>query len=321
VLIYGIGAALLLLLGVLGGWGLRAQNRLLSSRTEAAVSPTAVTVPAVASEIPANTELEQSESAEPAMDTGLKKHKKLKPVGKTTTQVMTAELAIDSLPAGAQIELDGRSLGYLTPYTIAALSSGEHTVTLTKAGYAVERRSFQLHAAERSQLSVTLVELGATIVVASDPQGGAIFLNGKETGKLTPAAITVRAGSCKVSVAKDGFLAADKTLELAPGQRYEFSVRLTPMGNAGEIKAAGKLKRLFGGASAAGEMVQIRTRPKGAQIAVNQRTLDKVTPAEFTFPDGFYDITLTLNGYQTVHKTIQVGGNGKVVVDVEMQRQ
>jgi hypothetical protein len=92
------------------------------------------------------------------------------------------------------------------------------------------------------------------------------------------------------------------------------------MGNAEEIKAAGKLKRLFGGSSAAGEMVQIRTKPKGARISVNQRALDKATPAEFLFPAGFYDISLELNGYQPVHKTVQVGGNGKVVVDVDLQR-
>jgi serine/threonine protein kinase len=318
-LLYGAGAAVLLLLGVLAGWGIRAQNRQTASREEAAPAAPAVQPVSQAAD---NTTTLPVASLDPA-DAALpaKKRKKAKPVAITAApNVQTGELIIDSIPRGAQIELDGNTLGYLTPYTVAALPAGEHTITLTKAGYTVERRSFQLRASERSQLSIALVETGAILTVLSDPAGGAILLNGRDSGKLTPAAISVRAGSYKVSVAKSGYLAADKDMELASGQRYEFSARLTPMGNAEEIKATGKLKRLFGGSNAAGEMVQIRSKPRGAQISVNQRTLDKVTPAEFLFPNGFYDITLTLNGYKPVHKTVQVGGNGKVAVDVELQR-
>ena len=317
-LLYGAGAAVLLLVGVLAGWAIRAQSRRAASHEETTASLAPVQTVNQTSD---NTATSQADLAEPA-NTAVpaKKRKQPKPVAVVAPRVLTAELDIDSSPSGAQIELDGNTLAFLTPYTIAALPAGEHTVTLTKAGFAVERRSFQVRAAERSRLSVALVELGATLTVASDPAGGAILLNGKDTGKLTPASLLVRAGNYQVSVAKNGFLAVEKTMELVPGQRYEFAARLTPMGNAGEIKATGKLKRLFGGAAPAGEMVQIRTKPKGAQISVNQRTLDKVTPAEFLFPAGFYDITLTLNGYKPIHKTVQVGGNGKVVVDADLQR-
>ena len=97
------------------------------------------------------------------------------------------------------------------------------------------------------------------------------------------------------------------------------------LGNADEIKRVGKLKKFFGGNSAdAGAgmgTVSIRTQPKGAQIAINRRLLDKQSPAEFMVGPGNYEVDITLTGFKPIHKVIGVEKGGKVAIDEILERE
>ena len=227
-------------------------------------------------------------------------------------------LSIESNPAGARVQLDGNDLGIFTPYTVSGLPAGEHLIVIAKVGYAAERRSVQVRPGERSSLSVSLNELEATITVSSRPDGASIFLEGRDTGRVTPATLAARPGQHHITVAKNGFFEASNTLECGAGLRCEFAPQLVPKGHAEEIKSTGKFKRLFGANDAAASQVLIRTNPKGAQILVNGRPMDKTSPAEFSFPQGNYEITLSLPGYKTVHRMLTVT-SGKNTVDERLE--
>jgi len=64
----------------------------------------------------------------------------------------------------------------------------------------------------------------------------------------------------------------------------------------------------------------VRTFPKGAQIMFNSRMMDRTSPAEFLLGPGTYEVTLTLIGYKTVHKTITIESNGRVEVNETLER-
>ena len=99
---------------------------------------------------------------------------------------------------------------------------------------------------------------------------------------------------------------------------------MRPLGNADDIRNVGKFKKLFGkGNDSAAEMgtVIIHTQPKGAQIALNQHLLDKISPAEFMAGPGNYVLDFTLTGYKPVHKIITVEKSSKLVVDEALERQ
>ncbi len=53
--------------------------------------------------------------------------------------------------------------------------------------------------------------------------------------------------------------------------------------------------------------VSIKTQPKGAQIAVNNRIVDRMSPADFYLNPGNYVIDITLTGFKSVHKVISGG--------------
>jgi serine/threonine protein kinase len=318
--LYEVLAATVLVAGLLAG-------HLLHSTSQSAYQPEPPVESTTLSPVPAPPEPALSPPSvqpqqPPPVSAVEKRGKRQKPVSAPApAQLATAVLTLETAPPGAQIQLDGNTLGVSTPYVISGLSAGDHIVALAKPGYAVERRLVQIRPGERFTVSVSLNELGAILAVSSKPQGASIFLDGRDTGRLTPATLNVPKGQYRVTVAQNGFFDATYALECASGQRCEFSPQLTPKGHAEEVKPVGKLKRLFGGSPAIGSEVQIRTTPKGAQILVNQRPLGKATPAEFIFPAGTYEITLTLPGYKPAHRIVTLAGAGKNSVEEVLQKE
>ena len=126
-----------------------------------------------------------------------------------------------------------------------------------------------------------------------------------------------------VLVRKMGYIDETTSAQFALGQTVSISPTLRPLGNVDSIKTVGKMKKLFGGnGGQPGQgSVSIRTQPKGAQVAVNQRMLDKGSPVEVMLDPGNYVIDITLSGYAPIHKVVTVDKGGKVVVDEAMQQQ
>ena len=83
------------------------------------------------------------------------------------------------------------------------------------------------------------------------------------------------------------------------------------------------MKKLFGGKGGdPGQVaVSIRTQPKGAQIAINQRMLDKGSPIQVMLDPGNYVIDISLTGYAPVHKVITADKGSKVEIDETLQPQ
>jgi hypothetical protein len=67
--------------------------------------------------------------------------------------------------------------------------------------------------------------------------------------------------------------------------------------------------------------VNIKTQPKGAQIAINNRILDKFSPVEIYLDPGNYVLDITMSGFKSIHRVITVEKNGKVAVDENLDRE
>jgi serine/threonine protein kinase len=237
--------------------------------------------------------------------------------------LIPGQLAVDSTPEGAQVQIDGRSdSSWVTPYTIPGLAPGQHTVQVSKSGFVQDTRTVDVVAASKAFLVVHLGTLTATMNVTSEPAGAAIYVDGKDTLKVTPSVITLDKGSHTVLVRKPGFLDETTSAAGTAGQTYHFASTLRPLGNADDIKTVGKFKKLFGGNSQAGmSKVSIKTSPKGAQISINRRMLDKASPVEVLLNPGNYVVDITLTGYKPVQKVITVDQGGSAVVDETLQTE
>jgi PEGA domain-containing protein len=239
--------------------------------------------------------------------------------------VIPGQVQIDSTPQGVQIQLDGKSdPSWVTPFNLTGLSPGKHVVSASKTGYTTEIRSVDVASASKSFVVIHLSPSNALMVVESTPPGAEIVLDGKNTGRATPAQFAVEKGPHTLVLRKPGYLEETTTPDLGPGQNFQFAPALRALGNVDDIRTVGKFKKLFGkgGDSVAGMgALSIRTQPKGAQIAVNQRLLDKPSPVEVKLGPGNYVLDITLTGFKPLHKIINVDKGGKVAIDEILERE
>ncbi len=234
------------------------------------------------------------------------------------------QLSISSTPGGAQVLVDGHhSDTWLTPFDLGGLAPGQHLVSVSKPGYATENRSIEVASGSKSFLVVELAPLGATALISSVPTGAEVFMDGRDTGRATPAQIPVdKLGSHIFTVRKEGYLEESNTATLQAGQSFQYAPVLRALGVTEDIKLAGKFKKMFGGGDlAATGTVSLKTQPKGAQVAVNRHVLDKGSPVDFYLNPGTYMIDITLSGYKDVHRVITVDRGAKVVVDEVLEHQ
>jgi hypothetical protein len=239
--------------------------------------------------------------------------------------VIPGEALIDSSPQGAQFQVDGKSdPSWVTPFNVTGLSPGKHIISASKSGYSSEIRSVDVAAGSKASLALHLSAVNALMVVNSTPPGAGVIMDGKPTGRVTPVQFAVEKGSHTVLLRKQGYLDETVTADLGPGQNFQYSPALRALGNTEDMRTVGKFNKLFGrgGESTAGMgSISIHTQPKGAQVAINQRVLDKTSPVDVMLGPGTYIVDVTLTGFKPVHKVVSVDKGGKAAIDETLERQ
>jgi serine/threonine protein kinase len=240
---------------------------------------------------------------------------------KTTAAVLIpGEVAVSSTPAGAQILIDGQSdPSWVTPSDVTGITPGHHTITVSKAGYVPESRTLEVASRSKTVLVLDLALMGASLSVASQPAGAKVFVDGKDMGRLTPVQVSVdKPGNHTILVRKDGYLDESMAMNLQAGQTSHYAPTLRRLGMTADIK----IKRFLGGGAPEGTgMVSIKTQPKGAQITVNRRVLDKASPVEFYLNPGTYVIDINASGYKSLQRVINVETGGKVAIDESLPHE
>ena len=287
------------------------------------VVPAAAATPAPAKVAPEAPPVETAPavSVTPKFNTKTSNKKKGKNAA-TAPAIVSGQLSIDSTPAGAQIQVDGQAAG-VTPFNLAGLMPGQHSVTISKPGFVTDTRTVNVGSGSKSVMNVQLAVLAASVSAHSDPAGAEVWMDGRDTGRVTPAQISVdRPGNHNFVFKKQGYLDEATSANLQVGQTFQLSPTLKALGNTDEIKFGGKFKKVFGGSDTAGMgVVSIKTQPKGAQIAVNNRIVDRASPADFYLNPGNYVIDITLTGFKSLHKVISVEKSGKVVIEESLDRE
>ncbi len=237
-----------------------------------------------------------------------------------------SELQFNSKPQGAKVEIDGWSEpNWVTPFTASHLAAGYHTVAFSKTGYLPKGEAAQSVAGKSIQVYAELSPAVSTLVINSNPQGANIWLDGKDTGKTTPAQLTVEKGPHRVVVRKAAFKDATADEDVAEGQTASFSPVLLSLGQQVVNGSNGSLlKRMFGAENTVPEgkgLVHIHTEPEGATIIVDGKTAPKKTNAHWPAEPGVYSIVLQMDGYKTVQRNIRVQLGKIVNLDEILEKQ
>jgi len=182
-------------------------------------------------------------------------------------------------------------------------------VVFTKTGYVSQTRTVESNAGKNLDVVADLVPAVSTIVVNSNPQNASIWLDGRDSGMVTPAQLTVDKGIHRISVRKSGYKDAATETTLAEGQTASFSpVLLSVAQHTDDGPGSNPLRRIFGMDTVpeGKGLVHVRTSPEGATIVVDGRVAPKHSNARWPAEPGIYTIALQMDGYKTIHRNIRV---------------
>ncbi len=239
--------------------------------------------------------------------------------------VQQSELKLLSRPEGAKVEIDGWSEpNWVTPFMASHLAAGNHTITFTKPGYIPQSKFVQSLTGKSIDVAAELTPAVSTFVVNSNPQGANVWIDGKDSGQLTPAQITVEKGLHRVTVKKAGFKDAFTDLTIAEAQTLSFSPVLLSVNTPAEDGKNPNFFRRMLGTDTVPEgkgLMHIRTDPEGANIIVDGKPAPKKTNARWPADPGVYSIQLQMPGYKTVHRNVRVQAGKIVNIDEILEKQ
>jgi hypothetical protein len=200
--------------------------------------------------------------------------------------VAQAQLSVNSTPDGAEVTFDGSALCQ-TPCTLTGIAPGQHLLTASKAGFAQASHTVSLESGANASVSLQLSQLTPIVSVSSNPAGAAIVIDGKDTGKLTPAQIILdKPGKHSITIRRYGYLEASNSVNVELGQTSTLNLDLTKLGSTEEIKAAVESSRKCSLAAIARPGHRQREdQPKGTDHG-NNRVLDKTAPFDFYLNPG-----------------------------------
>lgn len=169
------------------------------------------------------------------------------PAGETTvvTQTLvpaTGALALTTEPAGAWIEMDGERLEQTTPTTVQA-PAGPLTLFVAAPGFQREQIDAVVRKGDTATLDVALrasITYG-TLTLALTPQDATVVLPGIEP-EYAPG-LSLAEGAYRVLVTRPGFVAEERTVEVAGDSEYAVSLTPDPQPFTVAVAPAGALVR------------------------------------------------------------------------------
>jgi eukaryotic-like serine/threonine-protein kinase len=223
----------------------------------------------------------------------------------------SGDLRVTSAPSGVRVFISGMTQNdWVTPFTAAGLDPGVYEVQFSKSGYTSKTQDVTVEAGKTASIDVSLLESGGSISINSAPSGAGVWLDGKSTGKTTPATLSVDQGSHRIELRKQGFENEAATINVKDGETANYAPTLDPIPVATDLpkKGGGFFGKIFGGQKVPeGKGVSIvKSNPPGAQILVNGKAHNETAPARIALDPGKYKLTLKLAGRKNVVREVVI---------------
>jgi archaellum component FlaG (FlaF/FlaG flagellin family) len=188
----------------------------------------------------------------------------------------TGLLLVDSKPQGVDVLIDGVSRGR-TPLVLSDLPLGSYKLDFDSPTHLP--RSMEAAMKDRKPVLVfgELISNTATLVLASSPDGAQVFINGVARGTTPVTLSDVVAGRTDVKVARIGYEAYERQLDLEVTRTYEINAELEALPSG----------------------LTVITEPAGATVTMDGLPVGK-TPCSVNAQDGSRVVEIALMGYDTI---------------------
>ncbi|MCS6800134.1 MAG: PEGA domain-containing protein [Myxococcota bacterium] len=139
---------------------------------------------------------------------------------------------VRSIPAGAQILLDGRDTGQRTPGTVSGIEPGvEHTIAVALPNYVTQSRRLTFERGQVVELAFELepTPLGpgeALLRIVTEPADARVQIDGRWHEQGSPYELRLPARSYRLVVAKTNYESHERLVELRGGRIEELRIEL-----------------------------------------------------------------------------------------------
>jgi sugar lactone lactonase YvrE len=116
-------------------------------------------------------------------------------------KTLPGSIYVTSDPSGAAIRLDGIDTGQVTPFGFNSINPSDHSVDVRLAGYfpASKMVTVTADATTTADFPLRIPQTGS-LAVSSTPAGAEIWINGQDTGQVTPFIFEKGYGTFKIEV-------------------------------------------------------------------------------------------------------------------------
>jgi len=174
----------------------------------------------------------------------------------------------------------------------------------------------------------------AVLRVDSSPPTAHIDVDGKSTGKATPAELQLAPGKHTVSVHMSGFQTSTASFQLKAGDERDYSPQLTVAMPAIKVPGVPDLSKLQGldkdtqaeywkqwanGQFGNKPSLVLNSKPQGARIFINGKDSGHTSPSVIQVDPGTYHVLFVLEGYEPLHQDVTVGAHGARVLNPKMR--
>ncbi len=140
----------------------------------------------------------------------------------TQSQVAPGSILFDVDPKNAEIFLNDKLVSNASPFTMENLAPNTYVLMVKREGYETLIRAVAVSAGEMRHETVQLdrTKGSATLVLKTNPPGLSVFLDGNDTGKVTPVSLTeLDPGEHQIIFKRpDGTIVTQNRFELKNGQ-------------------------------------------------------------------------------------------------------
>ncbi len=205
-------------------------------------------------------------------------------------------LSVSSNPSGASIWIDDVNVGQ-TPNVITNITSGIHSLKLSKDWYFDNSDTFTICANQTTTISKVLSPEGS-LTVSSKPIGAEIWIDGSDTGLVTRAEVLqLTPGTHNLTLVRSGYANYTATFKINAGMTTPFIALMDETGGS----------------------IAITSSPSGASIFVDQADTGYQTPKTISgLTPGTHTVILKKDLYKDWAGSVMVAALNTTPVDTTM---
>ena len=195
---------------------------------------------------------------------------------------------VKTTPAGAEVKLDGVSMG-VTPLLLTSLASGRsHALELSLVGYQTRRISVSPEGRAPLVREEVLALDSGVVNCTSEPAGATVVVNGVERGTTPLELAQIPKGVATFTFRLAGYREETRELRLAPGDRQSLAIQLKGLPARTTVVSS----------------------PENARVFLDDDYQGK-TPVSFAASAGAHAIRLELPGYAPVVRKVEFANGGE----------